>query len=59
MKRTITTIILAFGVTWAWAQNINANKYLATDSVDFSIQGITDNRWIVLCSGRRNHPLME
>ena len=44
MKRTITTIILAFGVTWAWAQNINANKYLATDSVDFSIQGITDNK---------------
>lgn len=44
MKRTITTIILAFGVTLAWAQNINANKYLATDSVDFSIEGITDNK---------------
>ena len=44
MKRTITSIFIAFGVTWAWAQNINANKYLATDSVDFSIQGITDNK---------------
>lgn len=44
MKRTITSIILALGVTMAWAQNINANKYLATDSVDFSIEGITDNK---------------
>ena len=44
MKRTITSIFIALCVTWAWAQNISANKYLATDSVDFSIQGITGNK---------------
>lgn len=44
MKRTISSIILAIGVTMAWAQNITENKYLATDSVDFSIEGITDNK---------------
>ena len=44
MKRTITSIFIALCVTWAWAQNISANKYLASDSIDVSIQGITGNK---------------
>lgn len=44
MKRTITSIILALGVTMVWAQNITESSYLATDSVEFSIEGVTDNK---------------
>ena len=33
MKRTITTIILAFGVTWAWAQSIKQQAATAEDYI--------------------------
>ena len=37
MKRTITTIILAFGVTWAWAQSIKQQAAIAEDYIPLFI----------------------
>lgn len=44
MQRIFSSLIIVLCVTMSWAQRVTENKYLMKDSVDFIIEGVTDNK---------------